>query len=94
MRRTDGRAIVNTSANGLSEAATKLLPTLDALPESDRLGVVRHLLDGLEESSDEPEAVRAAWKAELRRRVDELRSGKVKGIPIEEMFERSREKYP
>jgi putative addiction module component (TIGR02574 family) len=78
----------------MSEAATKLLPTLDALAESDRLGVVRHLLDGLEESPDKPEEVREAWKAELRRRLDELRSGKVKGIPIEEMFERSREMHP
>lgn len=85
---------MNATANGLSEAATKLLPVLDALPESDRLGVVRYLIDGLEEVTDDPQEVRSEWKAELRRRLDELRTGKVKGVPIEEMFERSREKYP
>lgn len=85
---------MNMTLNGLSDTAEKLLPTLDALSDTDRLGVVRHLLDRLEGPMEDPEQVRAAWTQELQRRVAEIRSGKVQGIPVEEMFERSRERCP
>ena len=35
----------------------------------------------------------AAWKAEIHRRIEEIKSGKVEGIPAEEVFRRMREKY-
>jgi len=46
----------------------------------------------LDEESDAE--IQRLWKAELRRRVEEIKSGKVKAVPIEEMFRRSRERYP
>jgi putative addiction module component (TIGR02574 family) len=78
----------------LSEEAEKLIPALDALSEKDRAGLVTHLLAGLDGPEEDPAEVRAAWKAELQRRLEEIDSGKVQPVPIEEMFRRSRERRP
>jgi putative addiction module component (TIGR02574 family) len=78
----------------LSEAAEKLIPVLEALSEKDRAGLARRLLAGLDGPEEDPAEVRAAWKAELTRRLEEIDSGKVQPVPIEEMFRRSRERRP
>jgi putative addiction module component (TIGR02574 family) len=50
--------------------------------------------DGRLSEPDRDEAqVLADWKAELRRRIEEIRSGKVAGIPAEEVDRLMREKY-
>ena len=82
------------SNDDLSESAAKLLPALEALSAADRYVLGHRLLDGLDEPEEDPAEVKAAWKAELQRRIEEIQSGKVVGIPMEEVFRRSREKYP
>jgi putative addiction module component (TIGR02574 family) len=59
-----------------------------ALSEEDRA----FLADRLTESLETPEETehRKAWEIEIRRRVEELESGKVKGIPLDEVMERVR----
>ncbi len=42
------------------------------------------LLDRVNARMDSPEAVRAAWDAEIARRIAEIESGEVKAIPYEE----------
>jgi putative addiction module component (TIGR02574 family) len=32
----------------------------------------------------------AAWKAEIDRRLEEIQSGKVQGVPVEQVFEKAR----
>ena len=84
-----------TTAVKLSETASRLLPELDALPETDRLGLAQYLYETLDESDDaSEEEIRSAWKVELLARLDDIQSGKVTPEPIEEMFRRSREKHP
>lgn len=34
--------------------------------------------------------VESAWKKEIDRRIDEIRSGKVQGVPLEESLARAR----
>jgi putative addiction module component (TIGR02574 family) len=46
------------------------------------------LIDSLDDTVDEN--VEAAWQEEIRRRMEDLRSGKVKGIPWEEVRDRAR----
>jgi putative addiction module component (TIGR02574 family) len=46
------------------------------------------------ETLDDPTDVKAAWTAEIRRRAEEIVSGKMVGIPFEEVDRRLREKYP
>jgi putative addiction module component (TIGR02574 family) len=48
----------------------------------DRIMAARH-------GGDEP-SVAAAWKAEIDRRIGEIGSGKVKGVPLEESLARAR----
>jgi putative addiction module component (TIGR02574 family) len=83
-----------TTTTELSEAAEKLIPALDALSEKDRAGLARRLLAGLDGPEEDPAVVRAAWVATIRRRVEEVKSGKAVGIPAEEVDRMMREKYP
>lgn len=78
----------------LSAEAERLMPAIEALSLADRFGIARRLLRDSLPDEDPPEEVEAAWKDEVRRRVAEIRSGEVTGIAVEDMFERSREKYP
>jgi putative addiction module component (TIGR02574 family) len=55
------------------------------------------LIDCLIESlDDEPaqEGVEAAWDEEIKRRVDEIRSGRVKMIPGEQVLREIAEEFP
>ncbi len=61
------------------------------LPQRQRARLAHTLLLSID---DEPDPdVTAAWDAEIKRRVDEIRSGQVKGIPVEEVFGQLRDKY-
>ena len=53
-----------------------------ALPEGQRADLLCRLMDSLD---DPPDAdVEQAWDAEIARRLEDVRSGKEKGIPWEE----------
>ncbi len=49
--------------------------------------LVVRLTEDLHSSNPETEA---AWKAEIGRRIEEIETGKVPGIPAEEIFEKAR----
>jgi putative addiction module component (TIGR02574 family) len=48
--------------------------------------LVGRLTEDLHASDPETEA---AWKSEIARRIEEIRTGKVQGIPAEEVFEKA-----
>ena len=50
------------------------------------------LLDSLDETEDED--AEAAWGDEIKRRVDDIRSGQVKTIPGEEVLRQLAEEFP
>jgi putative addiction module component (TIGR02574 family) len=55
------------------------------------------LIDRLVETLDnEPaeEGVQAAWEEEIKRRVDDIRSGRVKTIPGEQVLRELAEEFP
>ena len=52
------------------------------LPAPERLKLARILLDLSESATTPVEEVQAAWDEELERRLRELRSGKVQGVPL------------
>ena len=56
----------------MSEKAEQLLAEARKLPERERARLVGDLLETL----DTPAAVEAAWTAELKRRLEESRSGR------------------
>jgi len=66
--------------------------TLDEIVEEtkhwppERVGdLVDRLTEDLHTSAPE---IKAAWKAEINRRIEEIESGKVKGVPAEEVSAR------
>ena len=52
------------------------------LPRADRARLAERLIASLEPAPE----VEASWKAEVQRRVEELRSGAVPSIPGEQVF--------
>lgn len=48
---------------------------------------------GLQSHADTDDSLDPQWTEEINRRVEDLRTGRVKGIPAEEVFRRLREKY-
>ena len=70
----------------MTNAAEKLRPDLLALPEADREELIQVLAESLE--SPLTEAEEQAFDAELARRDEEIRSGKVVGISAEELCAR------
>ena len=65
-----------------------------ALTSDERSELTRALIQSLEQDPEEDiAAVDQAWGKEIARRVEEIESGKVKGIPAEEVFAKLRSKY-
>ena len=67
----------------LSDLQTTVASLLE-LPPQDRLRIGETLIESVGDIGDETDAV--AWSAVIERRVQELRSGTVRGIPAEEVF--------
>jgi putative addiction module component (TIGR02574 family) len=79
----------------LEHSMNSLLEQLKAsasnLPAGERAELADYLLDSLEPIE---EGAIDAWRAELTRRIDEIRSRKVVGRPLEDVLARLRERYP
>jgi putative addiction module component (TIGR02574 family) len=58
------------------------LADLLALPVTQRADIAARLLESLEPGTD-PDA-EAAWDQEIRERLDQLRSGRVNAVPLDE----------
>ncbi len=56
---------------------------VDSLPIDMKLELIDRLIESISPTSKE---VEEAWKVEAERRIEEVRSGKVKTIPVEEVF--------
>jgi putative addiction module component (TIGR02574 family) len=60
----------------------------------DRSALTRILIQTLDPGPAEDAAeVEKAWQVEVEKRVDEILSGRIKGIPAEEVFSKIRAKY-
>ena len=69
----------------MSRTLTEVARDAAELSTSERLKLARILLDLSETETEPDEQVQAAWDDESRRRLQELRSGEVKTIPLEEV---------
>ena len=58
------------------------------LPASDRLKLARLMLDLTDPDSESSDHVQREWDEEIQKRLQELRSGRVIGIPLEEVKKR------
>jgi putative addiction module component (TIGR02574 family) len=73
----------------VSEVLEKAL----ALSTQERGLLIDHLIESLDQAPAE-EGVEEAWAAEIKRRVDDIRSGKVKMIPGERVLRELAKEFP
>ena len=78
--------------NGAATDEIKLTPELIQgllkLPPRDREHVADVMLDSLEESVEESDDEKAAFRAEIARRIDDYLAGRSKSYTMEEFFAR------
>ena len=72
----------------MSPETDEVLKKAMTLPLEDRAALACSLIDSLDETVDEDAEV--AWQQEVVRRMDEIRSGKVKTIPWREVQRKGR----
>ena len=72
----------------MSKTLTEVSRDAAELSVSERLKLARMLLEMSEQNSEPLGPVQEAWDEEIERRLQELRSGKVKGVPLEEVREK------
>lgn len=74
----------------MPELLEQVYDTALQLNEADRGKLAARLIESLPVDGN----LRNEWKAELTRRAEELRTGKVTGIPVDAFVQRLREQYP
>jgi len=72
----------------MMQEAQELLKKALALPEKERADLAGSLIDSLDDTVDEN--VEAAWQEEVARRLEEVRSGKVKTTSWEDVQQKGR----
>lgn len=79
----------------LSEAAEQVLDQALQLPLHERSMIARLLYESIadEEDDEDPAEVETAWAQEIKRRVEEIRTGAVETIPAEEVFAEMRARF-
>jgi len=77
----------------MTPQASEVLEKALALSAEERGALIDHLIESLDDAPPE-EGVEAAWDAEIKRRVDEIRSGKVKTIPGDQVLRELAEEFP
>jgi putative addiction module component (TIGR02574 family) len=70
----------------MDQETTELLKKALTLPVAERADLAGSLIESLE--SGEDESVEAAWEEEIVRRMEDLDSGKVKPVSLEEARKR------
>ncbi len=76
----------------MREEATDLLKKALALTAKERAELASSLIDSLDPINDED--VEAAWQAEIAHRLDDLRSGKVRTVPWDQVRNKARAILP
>ena len=71
----------------MTHEATELLKKALALPPEERADLASTLIDSLDATVDDD--VEAAWQEEIQRRMHDVRSGKVKTTPWEEVRDKA-----
>jgi len=71
----------------------ELLEKAMALSSEERGLLIDRLVESLDDGPAE-EGVEAAWDEEIKRRVEDIRSGRVKTIPGEQVLREMAEEFP
>jgi putative addiction module component (TIGR02574 family) len=75
----------------MTAKAVRMKSELAGLTPQDRAELVRFLIESLD--GKEEQGVTAAWDEELKRRAEEIQSGRVTGEPAEKLLREMRARY-
>ena len=75
----------------MTAKAERIKSELAGLTPEDRAELARFLIDSLD--GEEEQGVTAAWDEELKRRAEDIESGRVVGEPAERLLREMRAKY-
>lgn len=78
----DRRHVVRNTITGMPKTLIDVTRDAAELPPNERLKLARILLDLSEIEGEPPQETQAAWDVEIARRLQDLRSGKVKAVPL------------
>jgi putative addiction module component (TIGR02574 family) len=78
----------------MSKTLTEVTRDAAELPAPERLKLARILLDLSESEISSTPDVQDDWDKEIERRLLELRTGKVKGVPLEDVKKRIESRWP
>lgn len=79
----------------MTVATKKIAKQALALPESERARLAQLLMKSLEAPGEEidPKEWEKVWNIELKKRIGDIRSGKVKAVPAAQVMRELRAKY-
>jgi putative addiction module component (TIGR02574 family) len=77
----------------ISPQVSEVLEKALALSTQDRGLLIDRLIESLDDAPAD-EGVEAAWDEEIKRRVDDIRSGRVKTIPGEQVLREMADEFP
>lgn len=77
----------------MTPQVSEILEKALALSTQERGLLIDHLIESLDEGPAE-EGVEEAWDEEIKRRVDDIRSGKAKMIPGEQVLRELAKEFP
>ncbi len=77
----------------MSKTLTEVTRDAAELPVAEKLKLARILLNDWEPSEDQSTVNDEAWDAEINRRLEELRGGRVKGVPLSEVKKKIEAKF-
>lgn len=60
---------------------------ISRLPAKERAALAYWIIDNLDAATEDEDMVDAAWRKEVRARVEDTKSGEAQMIPAEEMWE-------
>jgi putative addiction module component (TIGR02574 family) len=68
----------------MTQESAELLKKALTLSVEERAELAGSLLESLDDARDDPQSVEAAWNEEIARRIDDLDSGRVEAVSLEE----------
>jgi putative addiction module component (TIGR02574 family) len=72
----------------MSRTAAELLEAARQLPVDQRILLANSLWDSVDPGDDEGVEIEAAWGEEIKRRLDEIDTGAVELVPLEDVLSR------
>ena len=74
----------------MAEVIDNVMGQIKQLPASDRLELALSIVNSVLPTDD----VDHEWRDELKRRIEQLRTGAVEGIPLDQVLAELSERYP